>query len=157
MKRNYHCSARIDALFSYMHIVTRCHIRWDGCRRGCLHLYIILVFGRLSEVRAPAVACWASEFYEVTSPPRGNQDYGMQTRDLATASMCMCHVYALLCGVFPVESHGVRRKAAASDHNLFRHDEIKCSAKAPGKWDSQSFVLVIIFAVLYSQQLKSTE
>lgn len=75
-------------------------------------------------VRALAVvACWAREFYEVTSlPPQGSRDYGMQSRDLAMPSVRACATYSPV-----VKSHGGCRKAATSDRNLLRHDEIKYS------------------------------
>lgn len=51
--------------------------------------------------RIAVAARWAVEFYGVTSPPRGSRDYGMQSRDLAMASM---YVYS-----FPLRGRRVPR------------------------------------------------
>lgn len=115
---------RVDVLLGYVRIAIRASY---SVRRGAVAFTFILSWFSVAcqVVRALAVvACWAWEFYEVTSlPPKGSRDYGMQSRDLVMPSIHACATYSLV-----VKSHGGCRKAAVSDSNLLRHDEIKCES-----------------------------
>jgi len=63
-KQDYHCSARINAPFSYIHVVMQRHIRWDGCRRADAFTFMLLWF---------SVAC--QKFVRPLSSPVGPQNF----------------------------------------------------------------------------------
>lgn len=123
VKRNYHCSTRIDAPFICA--------SWRGVIFGEMGAFTFILPGFRSPVRSSCARCRRLLGLRIL---RGNvtatRKPGLWNADARFSDgkyvPCICSPLRDT----PVESHGVRRKAAASDRNLLRHDEIKCSAKA---------------------------